>query len=110
MWKGIRSWYRLPMSHRSSYVVRLGDRGRVVLPAKLRRLAGLREGDDLVVLFEGGILRLVAKRELARAGRGMFAHVAPERDLIGELISERREEARRETQEARSSRPRRRRR
>ena len=97
------------MAHTDRYVVRLGDRGRLVLPADLRRRAGLRQGEELIAVYEDGILRLVARRELARAGRGMFAHVAPGRDLIGELLAERRDESRRETQEQKSTRAKRRR-
>jgi bifunctional DNA-binding transcriptional regulator/antitoxin component of YhaV-PrlF toxin-antitoxin module len=85
------------MAHSEKYTVRLGGRGRLVLPAQLRRIAGLHEGDELLVVYSGGILRLVDRRALARAGRGMFASVAPDRDLIGELLAERRDEARRET-------------
>jgi bifunctional DNA-binding transcriptional regulator/antitoxin component of YhaV-PrlF toxin-antitoxin module len=85
------------MAHKNEvYTIRLGDRGRLVLPAKLRRLAGLQEGEELVALYERGALRLVSRKELARSGRGMFAALAPERDLVKELLRERREEARRE--------------
>lgn len=84
------------MAHPDRYTVRLGDRGRLVLPAELRRKAGLREGEELVALFQGGVVHLATRRQLARAGRGMFARVASGRDLVGELLTERREEARRE--------------
>lgn len=95
-------WYDLTMAHKEQYVVRLGERGRLVLPAELRRRAGLREGELLVAVYRDGVLRLASRRELARAGRGMFAHVGPGRDLIGELLAERQEEARRENGEART--------
>ncbi len=81
------------MSHIETYVVRLGDRGRLVLPSELRRRAGLREGQELVLTYADGVVRLATRRELARAGRGMFAGLAEGRDLVGELIRERREEA-----------------
>jgi len=45
-----------------------------------------------------GSMRLVSLREQVKKARGLFQHVAPERDLVGELISERREEARRESE------------
>jgi AbrB family looped-hinge helix DNA binding protein len=89
-------WYISIMAHADQYRVRLGDRGRLVLPAELRRKAGLREGDELVALFDGGVVHLATRRQLARAGRGMFAEVAPGRDLVRELLTERREEARSE--------------
>lgn len=84
------------MAHKDQYVVRLGERGRLVLPAELRRLAGLVEGEELMLVYRDGVIRLASRRELARAGRGMFAHVGSGRDLIGELLAERREEALRE--------------
>ncbi len=71
--------------------------GPAVIPAELRRLAGFHEGEELVAAYGSGVLRLVSRRELARAGRGMFADLAPGRDLIGELLSERRDETRRES-------------
>jgi bifunctional DNA-binding transcriptional regulator/antitoxin component of YhaV-PrlF toxin-antitoxin module len=81
------------MTHPETYTVRLGDRGRLVLPSDLRRRAGLREGQELALVYADGIVRLATRRELARSGRGMFAEAAGGRDLVGELIRERREEA-----------------
>ncbi|HEX9124667.1 MAG TPA: AbrB/MazE/SpoVT family DNA-binding domain-containing protein [Actinomycetota bacterium] len=84
------------MTHTATYTVRLGDRGRLVLPAELRRRAGLRQGQELVLIYAHGVVRLATREELARAGRGMFSHAGAGRDLVAELIHERREEARKE--------------
>jgi AbrB family looped-hinge helix DNA binding protein len=84
------------VTHIATYPVRLGDRGRLVLPAELRRRAGLREGQELVLVYAGGVIRLASREELARVGRGMFAGAAPGRDLVTELLEERRAEARTE--------------
>jgi len=79
------------------YSVELGDRGRLVLPADVRRRLRLEEGDRLILTVEpDGDLRLVALREQVRRLRGLLKDVAPGRDLADELIRERREEARRE--------------
>jgi AbrB family looped-hinge helix DNA binding protein len=86
--------YDLNVTHPETYAVRLGDRGRLVLPSELRRKAGLREGQELVLIYADGVIRLATRGELARAGRGMFADAAKGRDLVGELIRDRREEAR----------------
>lgn len=43
-----------------------------------------------------GSLRLISLREQAKKTRGLFRHVAPERDLVAELLLERKEEAIRE--------------
>jgi AbrB family looped-hinge helix DNA binding protein len=85
------------MTHIQQHVVRLGERGRLVLPAELRRRAGLREGQELVLTYADGVIRLATRQELARAGRGMFSEAGRGRDLVSELIGERREEAKRET-------------
>jgi bifunctional DNA-binding transcriptional regulator/antitoxin component of YhaV-PrlF toxin-antitoxin module len=90
-------WYIPRMTHtRDTLTVRLVDRGRLVLPAQLRRRAGLREGQELVLTYTNGVVRLATRAELARAGRGMFSDAGRGRDLISELIAERREEALRE--------------
>jgi hypothetical protein len=41
-------------------------------------------------------MRLVSLREQVKGTRGLFRHAAPERDLVDELLMERKEEARRE--------------
>jgi AbrB family looped-hinge helix DNA binding protein len=75
-----------------TFSVRLGERGRLVLPAELRRRAGLDDGEELILIYADGVIRLATRRELARAGRGMFANVAAERDLVAELLADRRRE------------------
>jgi AbrB family looped-hinge helix DNA binding protein len=89
-------WYVSDMSRTQTYRVRLGDRGRLVLPAELRRRAGLEEGQELVLSYERGVVRMMTRADLAAAGLGMFADTAPGRDLAAELIAERRAEAARE--------------
>jgi AbrB family looped-hinge helix DNA binding protein len=84
-----------PESHR--YAIELGDRGRLVLPAEVRRRLGLEEGDRLILTVEAdGDLRLVSLRDQVRRLRGLLRDVAPDRDLASELIAERREEGKRE--------------
>lgn len=89
------SWYIVDMDH-IQYTVPLGERGRLVLPAALRRELDLRPGDRLMVTADGeGGLRMVSAREQARRLRGLYRDLAPGRSLAGELIAERREEVRR---------------
>ncbi|HKI01647.1 MAG TPA: AbrB/MazE/SpoVT family DNA-binding domain-containing protein [Thermoanaerobaculia bacterium] len=81
------------------YTAQVGARGRLVLPAAVRKQMALNEGDRVVLSLEpDGSMRLVSLREQVRKARGLFRQVAPERDLVGELLSERREEARRENE------------
>lgn len=82
------------------YCVTLGERGRLVLPSRLRQRLDLHPGDRLLVTVdtEGGF-RIVSAREQARRLFGLYRDLAPGRSLADELIAERREEARREETE-----------
>lgn len=83
-----------------SFSLRLDERGRLMLPARLRRRLDLQPGNRLIIRFddEGGF-RVVSARELARRLNGLYRDLAPGRSLADELIAERREEARREEEE-----------
>lgn len=78
------------------YVVQLGERGRVVLPAPLRRELELERGDQLVLEVEEGAIRLVPARAIAGRFQGAFRGRYGGRSLADELLAERREEAARE--------------
>jgi len=85
------------MSHDDAFQVQMGDRGRLVLPAEVRRRLKLRQGDDLVVTVEAdGSLRLATARHVVRETRGLYRGRTGKRSLVDELIAERRKEARRE--------------
>jgi hypothetical protein len=51
----------------------------------------LEPGDELVAKLDGEGVRIVSRRQLARRARGMLAD--RDRDLVGELLDERRAEA-----------------
>jgi AbrB family looped-hinge helix DNA binding protein len=85
------------MAHSKSYPLELGGRGRLVLPAAVRRELDLSTGSRLVLTVEpDGSLRLTSARARADRLRGVLAAVSPERSLTEELMAERREEARAE--------------
>lgn len=46
--------------------MKLNSRGQVTIPAKLRRIHGLRAGDELDVIDDGGTLRIVRSEKLTR--------------------------------------------
>lgn len=76
------------------YTVRAGERGRLVLPASLRKRIGLQEGDRLVITVEPDqSLRLVSLKHQVQKGEGLFKDLAPGLSLADELIQERRLEA-----------------
>jgi AbrB family looped-hinge helix DNA binding protein len=81
-----------------SYVLHLGDRGRLVLPSRLRKRLALKSGEELVLtLDDDGAMRLTTRRQRLNKVQCMFAAIQPHRILSEQLIRERRLEARRES-------------
>jgi AbrB family looped-hinge helix DNA binding protein len=76
--------------------VHLGAKGRVVLPASIRRTLGLEEGAELLARVEGDGIVLEPRGAALRRLRGFFAAVPAERRLVDELLDERRRDAERE--------------
>jgi AbrB family looped-hinge helix DNA binding protein len=76
---------------------RVGEKGRVVIPASFRQALGIKIGDEIVLRIEDNELRLSTfKSRLAQAQQRLRRFVKPGRSLSGELIKERREAARHE--------------
>jgi len=76
---------------------RVGEKGRVVIPASIREALGIRIGDEIVLRIEDNELRLsTLKTRLARAQQRLRKFIKPGRSLSAELIAERREAARHE--------------
>lgn len=91
------------MAHKKSkseaaYAARVGARGRLVLPAELRRRFRIEEGERLLFHVDPqGRLRVTTAAERVRNTRKILGRlVRTDRDLADELIRERREEAERE--------------
>jgi AbrB family looped-hinge helix DNA binding protein len=96
-------WHSSFVSHRR-VKAHIGERGRLVVPAAVRRRMRLAQG-DLVVIEETEDSLVVRKAaDLALGLRGYLRDVEPGRDLAAELIAERREEAERESPAAKGSR------
>ena len=93
MWELLNTWYAGYMSH---YTIRMGDRGRLVIPAEARARLGLKPGDRLLLDESEGELRLLPLPARVRALHGAWSEIAPDRSLVDELIAERRAEAERE--------------
>ncbi|MGH2915027.1 MAG: AbrB/MazE/SpoVT family DNA-binding domain-containing protein [Solirubrobacteraceae bacterium] len=78
---------------------RLDDRGRLVLPAALRRRLGLGVGDEVTISEEAdGVLRLQSRRAAARALIGLAGRA--ERSVVEELRVDRRRQAEAEDRDA----------
>lgn len=70
-----------------------------MIPAKMRRSLGIGAGDTLVAMVEGERLVFEKRSEILARSKRRFEAVPEDVSLAGELISERREEARRESEE-----------
>lgn len=83
--------------------LKIDSAGRVVIPAEMRAAMMVKPGDTVVAAVENGEFRIVssgvALKRLQAAGRKWKAE-NPGVSLVDELIAERREEARRELDEA----------
>jgi AbrB family looped-hinge helix DNA binding protein len=77
---------------------RINQQGRIVIPAECRAAAGLKPGDELVIEAIGeGELRLRTPEQAIKEAQAIVARYLPKgRDLVQELIDERRAEATRE--------------
>lgn len=86
----MRQWYATCMSGTSS--MRVGDRGRIVLPADLRQRRNWPEGTTLVAVETDRGVILTRRDELESLVRDQLAG----RDVVAELVEERRAAAARE--------------
>ena len=78
-------------------LTKLGEGGRLVIPAEYRRALGVEAGDEVVLLLEEGSLRIVTPQEGIRRAQALVRSYVPQgRKLSDELIEERRQESQRE--------------
>jgi AbrB family looped-hinge helix DNA binding protein len=79
---------------------RINENGRIVVPAVIRKAMGLNLGDSVVMSLEDGVLHIEPQFARVRKIQAEFKPFSkPESLASDELIGERREEARRETEE-----------
>jgi len=87
----------------TSLRIRLGPQGRIVIPAHFRRAMGVEAGEPLVATLEGeGRLVIETRKAAWESFLRLFEGIPKDADLVGELIAERRAEARREEEETRA--------
>jgi AbrB family looped-hinge helix DNA binding protein len=72
-----------------TYTVVMGDRGRLVVPAELRERLNLAPGTPLVLFETSAGVVLCTREQLKSLVRERLA----DRDLVAELIADRRREA-----------------
>jgi AbrB family transcriptional regulator, stage V sporulation protein T len=81
-----------------SYQAKLIKGGKIVIPAKLRREFGFKEGDMLVLEREGNGLVIKTYEQVVREVQAEFKAMLGDssRSMVDELIAERSAEAARE--------------
>ena len=73
---------------------KLGDGGRLVVPAKYRKTLGIKPGDEVILVLEDGELRLLTPQRAVQRAQSLVRRYIPKgRNLTEELLQERREEA-----------------
>ncbi len=75
----------------------LGKGGRLVVPARLRKALKIKAGDELVVRFENGSIRLIPLQQAVTLAQATIRKYVPKgASLVDDLIKARREESGRE--------------
>ncbi|WP_414564849.1 MULTISPECIES: AbrB/MazE/SpoVT family DNA-binding domain-containing protein [unclassified Anabaena] len=65
--------------------------GRLTLPKEIQQILNLESGDRLILtLQDSGKLQLVSLKQQVKKIRGLLKDKSPERNLVDELIQERR--------------------
>ena len=82
--------------HLDNIKTKLGQSGRIVLPAEFREALGVKVGDELILSLKDDEIHVFTRRAAIKRAQGMLKHIAPGRSLADELIQERRAEAARE--------------
>ncbi len=78
----------------SQIKTKLGEGGRIVIPAEYRKALGLRVGDEVILRLEGKELRIFTLNQAIRRAQELVNRYIPkERSLADELIAERRLES-----------------
>lgn len=77
--------------------LRLGENGRVVIPAQVRRALGVEAGGEILLEEEENGYRITTRRQrLEEAQRQLRRYIKPGVSMVDELIAERREAAKHE--------------
>ena len=79
-----------------SIKTKVGQGGRIVLPVEFRKAMGIKPGDEVILAFKDGEVRVFTRQMAITRAQGMLKHIAPGRSVADELIQERRAEAARE--------------
>lgn len=71
--------------------LRVGDGGRVVIPAAMREELSIKPGDDIIAYVEDSVLHLVSYQEnLRRIQEDVSKYKKPGESVVDEFLAERR--------------------
>lgn len=88
--------------HPQLYKVRLASGGRIVIPAEVRQILGVKEGEELLLTQDSAGFRLTTYQQAIRQAQSLFAKIGNEGErVVDELLRERRGEAAKEEREFR---------
>jgi len=77
--------------------LRIGENGRVVIPASVRKALGVGVGDEIILQQQDGDFRITTQQQrIARARRRIRQYIKPGTPLVAEFLAERREAAKHE--------------
>jgi len=77
--------------------VRIGENGRGVIPAAVRRALGVDAGDEIILEEENNEFHITTQRgRIERARQRIRKYIKPGTSLVDELLAERREAAKNE--------------
>jgi len=75
---------------------KVGEGGRVVIPAAYRKTLGLKPGDEVILVLHDGEVHLLTPQRAVQRARALVRRYVPKgRCLSEELVRERREEFKR---------------
>ena len=84
------------MAHALDAKVHVGPRGRLVIPANVRRRLSLKAGDVLLLQVQGETLLLEKRETVLSRMRSWFEAVPEDVSLVDELLAERQAEVQQE--------------
>jgi AbrB family looped-hinge helix DNA binding protein len=77
----------------SDIMTKIGEGGRIVIPASYRQALGLNTGDEVVLQLEEREIRILSRRQAIKQVQAAVKRYIPRvRSLSTELLEERREE------------------
>jgi bifunctional DNA-binding transcriptional regulator/antitoxin component of YhaV-PrlF toxin-antitoxin module len=75
------------------YILDIEPEGRLTFPQEIQQIFNLESGDRLILTLEdSGKLQLVSLKQQVKKLRGFLKDKSPDRNLVDELIQERRQE------------------